>query len=198
MRSSTADKRRMAREVRELQKRLLRDRLAELRGLITVAREAKRAAVKAVQTDCAARRVALREQCQARALEARQAGARDVAGRRAALKDERTLYKRVERTGPGKLRSTARERREESDDEVRSNIDPQMVPVFNAVRRHIKAGPRRTRTEAFLEWVEENPDEVWPVLQHQADRELAALIAEQEQTERAYQRAKQGRSAVPF
>ena len=94
MRASAADKRKMQREVRDLQRRLLHDRLTELKGLIAVAREARRAAVKAVQSDCAARRVALREQCHARKAEAKDAGARDVAGKRAALKDERTLYVR--------------------------------------------------------------------------------------------------------
>jgi|SRR6478609_2252107 len=189
----------MAREVRELQSRLLRDRLAELRGLINVAREAKQAALKAVQTDCAARRVALREQCQARAIDARRSGSSDVAAKRGALKSERLQIQQVERAGkPARARSSARERAQESDDYVRANIAPEMVPVFNAVRKHIKGGPRKTRTESFLEWVHENPDEVWPILGHQAERDLSRLVAEQEQTERAYHRAKSGRSAVPF
>lgn len=194
-----ANARRMAREVRELQTKLLRERLAELRQLITVAREAKRAALKAVQTDCAARRLALREQCQARAIDAKQKGSSDVAAKRGVLKEERELHRRVERaSGPARARSSARERRQESDDAVRSNIAPEMVPVFNAVRKHIKGGPRKTRTEHFLEWAHENPDEVWPILNHQTERDLAHLIAEHEQTERAYHRAKAGRSAVPF
>lgn len=48
----------------------------------------------------------------------------------------------------------------ESDDEVRRNIPAELEPVFDRVRRQIKGSARRSRTEAFLEWAEANPDEV--------------------------------------
>ncbi|HEX7666659.1 MAG TPA: hypothetical protein VF407_19160 [Polyangiaceae bacterium] len=51
------------------------------------------------------------------------------------------------------------ERRGESDDEVRMNIPPDLAPLFERVRRGIKATPRMSRTEAFLKYAEEHPSE---------------------------------------
>ena len=42
------------------------------------------------------------------------------------------------------------ERQAESDDEVRSNIPPELVALFERVKRGIKASPRMSRTESFL------------------------------------------------
>lgn len=78
-------------------------------------------------------------------------------------------------------RSTARERAQESDDQVRQNLTPAEVVIFNKVRKHIKAGPRRTRTEAFAEWLQENPDEAASIQYGKAEfspRELAKLERE--------------------
>lgn len=47
----------------------------------------------------------------------------------------------------------------ESDDEVRQNIPPDLVPLYNRVRTGIKKCAGKTRTEAFLEYVEEHPHE---------------------------------------
>jgi hypothetical protein len=61
----------------------------------------------------------------------------------------------------------------------------------------VKGSPRRTRTEAFLEWVEENPGEVYAMQSEQADRDLARLVAEHERAERLSRR-KARLSEVPF
>ena len=53
------------------------------------------------------------------------------------------------------------ERRSESDDEVRSNIPPELAPLFEKVKRGIKGSARKSRTEEFLEYVEEHPREAW-------------------------------------
>lgn len=66
------------------------------------------------------------------------------------------------------------EKRLESDDEVRRNIAADLVCVFDAIKRHIKADVRRSRTEAFLQWCEENPGEVIGYQQAHADRGVAA------------------------
>jgi SAM-dependent methyltransferase len=49
--------------------------------------------------------------------------------------------------------------RRESDEEVRQNIDAELVPLFNRVRRNISGNDHETRTEAFLRYVEEHPHE---------------------------------------
>jgi hypothetical protein len=56
--------------------------------------------------------------------------------------------------------SSARERKTESDDEVRGNIAPELVALFEQIKSRIKAGPHQSRTEAFLHYAEEHPDEV--------------------------------------
>jgi hypothetical protein len=193
------NKTQLRREIIKAQREQFKARLGELRGLIAAARVAKKEAIKAVQTDCAAKRIAAREMCALRAAEARQRGSADVAAKRSQLKQEQVFEKQIAGYDrPKRLRSTSKERAQESDDAVRANLPPEMVRVFDAVRKHIKGGPRKTRTEAFFEWAEENPDEVWSMMQHQAERDLAALLAEQERTTKAYKRARAGRSAVPF
>jgi hypothetical protein len=54
-------------------------------------------------------------------------------------------------------RTTAAERAHESDDEVRQNISAELLPAFEAWRRRVKATPRMTRTEAFLQLAHDNP-----------------------------------------
>jgi hypothetical protein len=186
------DKKKLKREIQQAQRAKFRARLAELRGLIRDARTARREAVRTVKQQCAEARVQARISCAARAEQARTEGAAAIAARRAELAGEKGFERKMQRyEKPSRLRSTTGERRQESDDEVRSNLHPTMVAVFNHVRRHIKGSPRMSRTEAFLHWAEENPDEVIQLMQHDADRYLNQLLAEQAQLE-------QQAAAVPF
>jgi len=188
------DKKKLKREIQRAQREKFKVRLGELRELIKAARVARRDAVQSVRIDCARARVEARLSCQARAEQAKHAGAVVISERQRELDEERGFERKMQRhEKPSRLRSTAGERRAESDDEVRSNLHPTMVPVFDHVRRHIKGGPRMSRTEAFLHWAEENPDEVIGLMQHDADRYLNQLLAEQARVE------KQARGgAVPF
>jgi len=104
---------------------------------------------------------------------------------------------RRHRTGVLKARSSSAERRQESDDEVVRNLPASLVGVFNKVRRQVKGGPRTTRTEAFLQWVEENPGEVYALQGAQAERDLARLIAEHDRATRL-ERRKSLAADVPF
>lgn len=190
------NKAQLRREIQKAHREKFKLRLAELRGMIATAREAKRAAIKSVKVDCAANRIKAREACALRALEARHQGSAEVQRRRGKLRTEKRFegqMSEVER--PRRLRSTTGERRQESDDEVRSNLPAEMVRVFDRVRRHIKGNLRKTRTEAFFQWAEENPGEVFELMQHDADRYLAQLLAEQEQTQKQLKRRG---GAVPF
>ena len=191
------DKKKLRREIETERRKKARARLLELREKIKEARAAKREAILGVQLDCRQKRQELRESCQLRGVRARTQGKQEIEQRRGELDAERR-YERIQRAGdrPRALRSTSAERRQESDDEVRSNLQPEMVAVFNAVRKHIKGSPRKSRTEAFFQWAEENPDEVFDLLQHDADRYLAQLLAEQERTERELRR--RSVAGVPF
>jgi hypothetical protein len=188
------DKKKLKREIQRAQREKFKVRLGELRELIKAARVARRDAVQSIRIDCARARVEARLSCQARAEQAKHAGAVVINERQRELDEERGFERKMQRhEKPSRLRSTAGERRAESDDEVRSNLHPTMVPVFDHVRRHIKGGPRMSRTEACLHWAEENPDEVIGLMQHDADRYLNQLLAEQARVE------KQARGgAVPF
>jgi len=43
---------------------------------------------------------------------------------------------------------------------VRSNLPADLIPLFEKVKRGIKPTPRMSRTESFLKYAEEHPDEV--------------------------------------
>lgn len=191
------DKKKLRREIDRARRASFKARLLELRELIKAARIARDEAIQGVRSDCALKRRELNESCRTRAVVAKASGNRDVSTRKTKLVEERgfeTQMRQHER--PRRLRSTTGERRQESDDEVRTNLDPNMVPVFDAVRKHIKGSPRKSRTEAFLQWSEENPGEVYELMQHDADRYLAQLLAEQERTQREMRR--KSVAGVPF
>ena len=191
------DKRRLRREIERERKRVVKARLVELRGLIAEARAKRKAELVVIRDQCRAERKALALTCSVRRDEARQAARSRVAEQRAAIGDvqkEERVYRDVAALGrkPGVKRA---ERRAESDDAVRANLPPDLVPVFDTVKRHIKGTQRKSRTEAFLEWAEENPDAVWTLRASSADRDVERLIAEHERLERQ-QRTR--RRAVPF
>jgi hypothetical protein len=77
--------------------------------------------------------------------------------------------------------SSTRERRGESDDEVRANIPEDLIPMFERVKRSIKAGPRISRTERFLQYAEENPREQYEAIEDKTD----ALVRELERRQRS-------------
>lgn len=110
--------------------------------------------------------------------------------RRETLEAERQLQRELRHSEQyakrrrAEFKRTAAEVQAESDDRVRQNIDAELLPVFNKVRRGIKARPGMSRTEAFLHWVEENPDEVIVIQQEAADVELKRLLREQAKAER--------------
>ena len=80
-----------------------------------------------------------------------------------------------------KLRSTAAERAHESDDEVRNNVEPQLLPAFEAWKRRVIATPRMSRTEAFLQMVHDHPGDASRLYFEAAER--AALEAPEETEE---------------
>jgi len=191
------DKKRLRREIEKARRAKFKARLLELRELIKVARAARDEAIQGVRSDCALKRQELRQSCAHRAALAKSGGTAEVARRKSTLLEEKGFEQQIRNADrPRRLRNTRTERRQESDDEVRSNLAPEMVAVFDAVRKHIKGTPRKSRTEAFLQWAEENPGEVYDLLQHDADRYLAQLLAEQERTHREMKR--QSVAGVPF
>ena len=183
------DKKRLRREIEADRRNAQRDKVRELRARIQLARLERKAKVSAIRSQCAIAREKLRALCLSRRERAALEGARLVEQRRAELGEEQALEKLVrsaDRRGiKGSVRSTAAERASESDDEVRANIPRELVAAFDKHRRHIKGTPRKTRTEAFLQWAEENPAEVWALQNEQAEREIREMVREHNRAARA-------------
>lgn len=223
--------REMARERQKwVRERALKE-LERLRAAIARTRERrKRALLRARQTCAAARervkgdvrafrsaefkriaeevrrmRNAARAQCQARKHRIKGAGALAVERRRGELAAERLQQRRIASADrrASRQRATYLERRQEDDDAVRSNLPRELVGVFNRVARAIKGSRHRSRTEAFLEWAQEHPEDVIAYQGDDTDREVARLIAERERVERQLAKTKPKRRRavgddVPF
>lgn len=69
----------------------------------------------------------------------------------------------------------------ESDDEVRQNIPEDLIPLFERVKRSIRPGLRKSRTEAFLEYVESHPREQYSAVEDKTDE----LIREMQRRQRS-------------
>jgi len=155
----------------ELKKAYAQCRIDRARELEDAKRDAKELAHKARAGLSAAKREAKRRCEIEAAFAAQERDALNAANKaildadreaKAAARSRRQLEAEIKRIDPQSARRPERdraERRSESDDEVRSNIDPSLLPLFEEVKRKIKGSEWRTRTEAFLEYAEANPDD---------------------------------------
>ena len=112
-------------------------------------------------------------------------------GARAELAKERAYQEDLKRIARGNRasarttkRATAAERRSESDDEVRSNLPPELLGLFERVKRSIKAGPRETRTEVFLRYAEEHPREYLQAIDDRTEELVRELERQQREPPR--------------
>jgi hypothetical protein len=179
-----------------------RIKLHQLDQHITAARKNRRAALIEVRRICKLARFELKERqkqerervrdeqrrqrlerrvgCQAARVATSLDGKSEIERLRLERKRTKAEQRIIERAGKVvRVRSTAKERKQESDDTVRRDIPAELVPVFDKVRARIKGSARRSRSEEFLEWAHENPDEVLAVQQADADRYLVKLVKEQ-------------------
>jgi hypothetical protein len=159
--------------------------------------EKRQAALVALREALRAERAAARRACASRKDQARARLTDDIDRARAELEAERKYQadlRRIERghraTRLGAPGASRAERQSESDDEVRVNIPPELLPLFEKVRRAIKGSARESRTEAFMRYAEEHPREVLAILDDQAD----ALVREME---RRQGEARPPRKAAP-
>jgi len=194
------DRAELLKEIKREHKRKDRARLEALRGKLRAARTERRRAIAAARAACRtrgrfptirqlaaelrkaksdAKATCSADRQKARAL--RDAEARARAEHRAVEHEQRTL-RRIERANAAKVRAArarpglAKIARGESDDEVRGNIPPELVYLFERVKRSIKGSDRMSRTEAFLKYAEEHPDEELAALEDRTD----AMIREHE------------------
>lgn len=149
-------------------------------------------------------RAALRGRCAVRLDEARAATAKAIdEARSSAMHLDR--LRRVTRT-PAQLAAAERarlrlaERVRESDDDVRRNVSGDLAIVWERVKHRIRPSSRRTRTEAFLEWVQEHEAEAGRILDEHAAERFEREESEESYRERTAPRASRATSVegVPF
>lgn len=102
------------------------------------------------------------------------------------------------RKAAGALRSLKRrEAQQESDDAVERDIDPSLVTVWRRVKRQFTDTPRMSRSEAFLHWVEEHPEEV-AVLQEQVSMPTEESLEREQWSEEARAAVQSDDDELPF
>lgn len=189
-------------------------RLRGLRGAVKEARRRRREALKRARALCKVGRGRVRQQvkalrklerervnrivaelkarergaCAARKLRVKAAGGSTESKRRQLLALELLSQKRVREATQRAIataeRSTKRERRQESDDAVATNLPPQFRWLWQRMSARFKGSKRASRTEEFLEWAEANPEEVLRLQSDQADRDVERLVREQQRLEK--------------
>lgn len=145
----------------------------------------------------------LREGWARRKAELQRAGLRGLEKAREVERHERERLRELaahkRRVASHVAKHEARERVSESDDTVIQDLEahhPELVPVFRKMKEQIKASPRRSRTEAMLEWAEENPDEVASMTASTELTDLQKAIREHQEAEQREQKEREARRAV--
>lgn len=211
--SAAEERRARARYAKELSRELRskdRDRLKRLKVALREARDARRRRVADLRALCKAEKVRLREKvqqlkqelrearaalrgrrssCSTEIVAARVEGVQTVGQARAAYEGERAEQKRTRSIERAWKKTTAAERRGESDDEVRGNLPPELVPVFERMKRGIRPTDRASRTEVFLDWVHRNSATVERLLNEEHERSMRALEAEERALRREAKKA---------
>lgn len=198
-------------------KRAARLRLAALRAALSKARIERKERIRAARDACRTARAQLkvrakqlRSELQAAIVNERTAGRQSCQATRDATR-EQTLRKmlaargdvhtardalRLLRNLPPQTRHAVgpHTSRAETDAEVLRNIPRELVGVFHAVKSQLPRGARLSKTEAFLEWVQENGARVYEI-QH---AEHAAWLKNMEREERAHRRGERIVSPAPL
>ncbi len=176
------------------ERQLIKDRTRQMR-------EQARAAVNA-EADKA--KCAARQACAARRAEVRDQSTSALEKLEAERQAERTLQRQLAHAEHRRRKDTrtAAERRQESDDEVLRNLPDDLVELWHKVKKQIRATDRMSRTEAFLAYVENHPEELVETMQELSDRELKKLLREERRLQKARPRRDRATAeelaAVPF
>lgn len=201
---------RLKRAIRELYAELRRDRV-RVRSLCRASRRRAREAARRKRVEALAwaraERVKLLEaadrSCRARAEQAlRKTDAKAKPLKREIEKIAKRLQKKevqgVDRDLKRASQQRQKERLQESDDEVIRNIEPELVPIFEQVSARIQPTAKRSRTESFLHWVEENPDEVEQLVIALAERDYEKIVREQVEQARRLTRLLKRKGRIPL
>ena len=80
---------------------------------------------------------------------------------------------------------------------MRGNIPEELVPLWEKVKGRMKDGPRKSRTEAFLQYAQEHPHEILASAEHETDVRLAELLAEREKRDAELAAVEQSAAKAP-
>jgi hypothetical protein len=171
----------LAKERCRADKRAARARARELRArLMQELRDAVRLERQGAATECR------------RAVEEARSLADKVSRSRAELEAERRYrrdMRRIEHGNKQRLQEakqrTRAERQAESDEDVKVNLSPELMSLWEKVKRSIRPTPRMSRLEAFLEYAEAHPREWTASIESRTDD----LICDLERRERSARRA---------
>jgi hypothetical protein len=143
-------------------------------------REALRAAIRG-------EREALRGRCSVRLREARETTDRAIEEARKSAMQLRQLRDAARSPAQRHAAERARHARayqiRESDDEVRRNLSADLVPAWEARKSRTRGTQHMSRTEAFLEWVHNHPNDAARYYYEAAER---AVRETPEETEADY------------
>lgn len=162
--------------------------IARLKAAVASARMSRNEALVRVRTYCRSLRKESRASntaCTERGAEEASTWAPRLDGALQTLAEERNYQASMRRSASwssrkARARSTGVARRSESNDAVRSNLPPDLVPLFEKVKRQIKGSARKSRTEEFLEYAESHPSEVLDV--RGIEDETERMIREHEES----------------
>lgn len=206
-RRALADLRRRLREIqawRRAQLTRVRQSCARARRMLSKAlKEYRKREMERIRREVAETRARLRKTCTDRRCAIIEKARTESEAVRKAMAERRKLerdLRDVDRSQRKRLDAAARRTyRLESDDEVRQNLPPELVPVFDRHKGRFRDSPKMSRTEAFLHWVEEHPDEVLFEQAQAAEAAAAREIAEMQKAERAMAKklAKAGKTRAP-
>jgi len=167
------------------ERRAVRERLQALRERV----------LQDLQETVAGERAAAKEACSIRQNEARRVSDR-IKRVRAELEAERTFQRDMRRIERGNRqrtreahRTTAAEHRSQSDDTVVGNIPPELVSLWERVKRSIRGSDQMSRTEAFLEYAESHPEEVLEAIEDRTDVLVRELEAREREAARTFREA---------
>jgi hypothetical protein len=191
-----AELRTALRAAKAARKGALRAAVAQCRAARVAQREqakARRAALlEQLREAFRAERRAARDTCTTRKQTARATVADAIQRAQAQYTAERQYQADLKRIEQGNRlqrleakQASAKVRRDESDDEVRSNIPPGLVILFERVKRQIRGNLRQSRTDAFLKYAEEHPREALAAIDDETDRRIAEMQAREKTLARA-------------
>lgn len=118
--------------------------------------------------------------CARRMDRAKRAGAAQVRALQAEIASSKSYESQVYRAASARQKAKAesaarRLTNNESNQDVERNIAPELVQLWRERAAFTKGSPRKSRTEAFLQWVEEHPDAAAEAISGRVHAEIAAL-----------------------